>query len=228
MNRIQSAIIVASTVLLTGWSSAQTGSSREFARLKEQRDKAVASAIAPIDQKYHEMLKSLLTRATQEGDYKTVTAITEVLSADKTSTAPGKPSNPKAMAPVSAGIWAPTNADDFYYVLVTNADGTVNGILYIGVPNKSAQITGKKNGNLIEAHWPSVYQNQLYDGTFTDRSDGGLDLDRVNADGAQKGRKDNFQLKRLTGEDYKRARKLIESRVTTTEDERTMRRLPRD
>jgi len=206
-----------------------TPSCREFIRLKDQRDRAVATAITPIDQKYHELLKPLLTRATQEGDFATVTAITEVLSAAKDSATAKRATASSAGIGVSnAGIWAPTNNDNFWYVIITNADNSVEGFIYVGAAKKTSEITGKKMAGIIEAHWDSVYLNESWDGKLTERPGGGFDLERVNFDGPSKGRRDTFELKRLTGDEYKRVRKLMDSTITTKESKRDLRKLPRE
>lgn len=208
---------------------ADTPSSREFIRLKEQRDRAVATAITPLDQKYHELLKPLLTRATQEGEFATVTAITDILSAAKDSTAAKRATASSAAIGVSnAGIWAPTNADNFWYVLITNADNSVEGFIYVGTAQKTSEITGKKTAGVIEAHWGSVYFKESWDGKLTERPDGGFDLDRLYVDGPSKGRRDSFELKRLVGAEYKRVRKLLDSTITTKESKRDLRKLPRE
>jgi hypothetical protein len=46
----------------------QSSHEREFQQLTEQRDKAAAAALEPIDRRYHELLGQLLKRATQAND----------------------------------------------------------------------------------------------------------------------------------------------------------------
>jgi len=59
----------ASLVILSTFKlNAQSSYEREFQQLTEQRDKAVAAAITPIDRRYHDLLEQLLKRATQAND----------------------------------------------------------------------------------------------------------------------------------------------------------------
>ncbi len=230
MNKLACLFTVALCRLAVPHASAQTDSSKDFARLKDQRDKAVAAAIAPIDQKYHESLKSVLARATREGDFPTVTAITEILNASQAAAAPVKPLGALTATPSPAkgSIWKPSNNDGFFYVLFTNPDNSVGGFMYNTVANKSSNIVGRKAGNTIEARWPTVYGNESWDGKFTERPDGGFDVDRVYADGPSKGRRDLYQLKPLTGDEYKRARKMLDAKVSTPEAKSALRKVPRE
>lgn len=75
---------------------AQTAS-QELAALQEQRDKAAAAALLPIDTKFKALLKPLLAKATRDGDAETATKITAILSPDK-ATPPTPPGTVEAGA----------------------------------------------------------------------------------------------------------------------------------
>jgi uncharacterized protein (DUF885 family) len=73
-----SMIFTASVVALS--SAADSPVARELTTLNEQRDKAAAAALAPINQKYKSALEQLLKKATQAKDTETVAAIQEALA----------------------------------------------------------------------------------------------------------------------------------------------------
>lgn len=70
------AALCASTAL-----NAQSSYERELESLDEQRSKAVAAAIAPIDQRYRLALEQLMQRATQNKDLETALKIKQRLGA---------------------------------------------------------------------------------------------------------------------------------------------------
>ena len=66
---------------------AETPFEREFKQLREQRDKAVASAIDPIHRRYQASLEQLLRRATQGGDLETAIKLKAELQSPNTAAA---------------------------------------------------------------------------------------------------------------------------------------------
>jgi len=64
---------------------AETPTARELSQLQEQRDKAAAAALAPINAKFIALLKPLLAKATQQNDIDTAKKITALLTPDGAS-----------------------------------------------------------------------------------------------------------------------------------------------
>ena len=84
-------LILATASILLG----ETPFERELTQLKEQRDRAAATAVEPINRRYKESLDQLLRRATQGNDLDTALKIKTELG-----TAPAIPATPKAGAPL--------------------------------------------------------------------------------------------------------------------------------
>ena len=66
-------LLLTATIIAT--LHAETPSEREFKQLRDQRDKAVAAAIEPINRRYQSSLDQLLRRATQANDLETALKI---------------------------------------------------------------------------------------------------------------------------------------------------------
>ena len=110
---------------------AQQGSfQKDFDELKLQREKAVAAAIVPIDQKFRQALEQMLKRATQASDLQTATKIQEALT--ELDTAANHPAD-------MVGLWDQMR-EGKPYARRFMADGTGDGS---GTPFKWA-VKGKK------------------------------------------------------------------------------------
>ncbi|WP_193210609.1 lectin-like protein [Luteolibacter marinus] len=108
MNRAIS-VCVALTVLPAAL-MAQSQIDRDLAKLKEQRDKAVAAAIEPIERKYFERLDQLLKRAIQANDISSIEKIRAQLASSHAGGAteeagPERPGNVPADAVSFSGNW---------------------------------------------------------------------------------------------------------------------------
>jgi hypothetical protein len=68
MNRNALILTLAIAIAATSWVRAESPFERDFLQLKAQRDRAAATALAPIEQRYREELKKLLQRAIQGND----------------------------------------------------------------------------------------------------------------------------------------------------------------
>ena len=71
--------IIAATLLLTHPLRAATEAEREFDRLTQERDKALASAAEPINRRYQSALDALLKKATQANDLETALKIKQTI-----------------------------------------------------------------------------------------------------------------------------------------------------
>jgi hypothetical protein len=74
---------------VTPSSQAQTAYERELEQLMDQRDKALAAAEAPINERFRAAAEQLLRRATQGGDLAAANRIKEVLDATSRSSSTG-------------------------------------------------------------------------------------------------------------------------------------------
>ncbi len=74
---------------------AETPMEREFKQVREQRDKAIAAAVDPINRRYQASLEQLLRRATQASDLETALKIKKEMG---TAAAAAKPESPAAGA----------------------------------------------------------------------------------------------------------------------------------
>ena len=101
---------------------AESPFAREFQQLRDQRDKAAAAAIEPINRKYQASLEQLLRRATQGSDLETALHIKEALGSQPAVTAPSptstsghKPTKRQIEKLLTEGKW----------VLLENADSAI-------------------------------------------------------------------------------------------------------
>jgi hypothetical protein len=86
--------------------NAQSSYEREFQQLTEQRDKAAAAALAPIDRRYNELLGQLLKKATQANDLATAVKIQAKLDEANSGSTP----EAQLRAAISRAKWKWTGA----------------------------------------------------------------------------------------------------------------------
>ena len=75
---------------------AETPSEREFKQLRDQRDKAVATAIEPINRRYQSSLDQLLRRATQANDLESALKIKQEMASSAITITPAATSKPES------------------------------------------------------------------------------------------------------------------------------------
>lgn len=92
---------------------AQTDAAREFEQVQQQRDKAIAAAIEPINRRYQQSLEQLLRRATQSNDLDTAVKIKAALA-----------SLPQEAAKQLAGDWALRASTGYGADVTFRTDGT--------------------------------------------------------------------------------------------------------
>ena len=99
---------------------AESSYERDFKQLKQQRDKALATAAEPIDRRYKDSLEQLLRRATQSNDLAAAVTIKQEL--DKlggTAVLPAA-AQPNSKITFAGSVWAWTTKE----TLTVNSDGT--------------------------------------------------------------------------------------------------------
>ncbi|OYV06650.1 MAG: hypothetical protein CFE26_05125, partial [Verrucomicrobiales bacterium VVV1] len=83
----KSVIIFVSAISQTMFAQSQLD--REFTQLQEQKEKALAAAVEPVNRRYQAALEALLRRATQAGDLPTANKVdTELKSLTLTLPSP--------------------------------------------------------------------------------------------------------------------------------------------
>lgn len=121
MNR--STILVVTLVLFSAFKvNAQSSYEREFQQLTEQRDKAAAAALAPIDRRYHELLGQLLKRATQANDLTTAVKIQAKLDESNSGSTP----EAQLRTSISRAKWKWTGAGANTFVFTPEGEVTLS------------------------------------------------------------------------------------------------------
>lgn len=126
--------------------TAQTDVARELNRLEDDREKAIAAAVEPINRRYHQSLETLLRRATQSGDLDTANKIKKTME-----------TLPQDASKQLVGEWALRASTGYAADVTFRSDGT-------GTHSKGGRFQWRIEGTTLHAGESDVYYLPIKDG----------------------------------------------------------------